>query len=76
MVWNCALCEKENVYVVKVCDKCRRIKNLINLYGDVVYNVLERVLVVDETEQKKRETAELKSEVTKRINKLKEDRTD
>ena len=76
MVWNCALCEKENVYIVKVCYKCRRIKNLINLYGDVVYNVLERVLVVDETEQKKRETAELKSEVTKRINKLKEDRTD
>ena len=76
MVWNCALCEKENVYIVKVCIKCRRIKNLINLYGDVVYNVLERVLVVDETEQKKRETAELKSEVTKRINKLKEDRTD
>ena len=44
-MFGCSLCEKETCYVSKFCDKCRRIKHLINLYGDDVYKTLEEVLV-------------------------------
>jgi len=44
-MFSCALCEKETVYVVSLCDKCRRIKHLLNLYDERVYEVLESVLV-------------------------------
>ena len=44
-MFGCTLCEKETCYVSKFCVKCRRIKHLINLYGDDVYKTLEEVLV-------------------------------
>lgn len=50
-MFGCYLCEKEYCYVSKFCDKCRRIKHLINLYGDDVYKTLEEVLVRTEKQQ-------------------------
>jgi len=45
MVFSCILCEKETCYITNLCDKCRRVKHLINLYDHKVYDVLEDVLV-------------------------------
>ena len=50
-MFSCTLCEKEYCYISKFCDKCRRIKHLINLYGDDVYRTLEEVLVRTEKQQ-------------------------
>ena len=47
----CHLCEKETVYFSNLCTKCRKIKHLINLYGDEVYLVLDEVLVRDRVKQ-------------------------
>ena len=43
----CYLCRKENRenYLGYYCSKCKRIQDLINLYGDEVYEVLEICLV-------------------------------
>ena len=48
---SCTLCQKEYCYISRFCDKCRRIKHLINLYGDDVYKTLEEVLVRTEKQQ-------------------------
>ena len=46
MVWSCRLCEEVSVYLSHVCADCRKIKNLMNIYGKVqVIQVLENVLV-------------------------------
>jgi len=48
---SCTLCEKETCYVSKFCTKCRRIKHLLNLYGEDVYTTLETVLVRNKKQQ-------------------------
>lgn len=66
----CTLCEKETCYISKHCDKCRQIKHLINLYGDRVYDVLNCVLVRNETAISKKTEKELKNEKTKLENQI------
>ena len=44
-IFSCVLCEKETVITVHLCEKCRRIKHLLNLYDDKVYTTLENCLV-------------------------------
>jgi hypothetical protein len=72
---TCKLCETETCYTTHFCDKCRRIKHLINLYGERVFEVLDKVLVVHKTEQQAREHTEIKGEVTARIGVLKDGAT-
>ena len=48
---SCTLCEKETCYVSKFCTKCRRIKHLLNLYGEDVYTTLETVLIRNKKQQ-------------------------
>ena len=48
---SCTLCEKETCYISKFCSKCRRIKHLLNLYGEDVYSTLETVLVRNNQQQ-------------------------
>ena len=48
---SCTLCQKEYCYISRFCSRCRRIKHLINLYGDDVYKTLEEVLVRTEKQQ-------------------------
>ena len=46
MPFQCKLCETEYVFTTHVCPDCRKIKNLMNIYGKVqVIQVLENVLV-------------------------------
>ncbi len=61
-MFECKLCEKETVLTTHVCEKCRRIKHLLNLYGDRVYQVLESVLVRTEEKQELKVNQEIKKE--------------
>ncbi len=76
MVFECKLCEKETCLTTHVCEKCRRIKHLINLYEDRVYEVLEEVLVRTNKQQEnkiqleiKKEKEEIESKITTRSQK-------
>lgn len=44
-MWSCRLCEKNTVWTSHLCEDCRKIKHLLNLYGDKVYTTLETCLV-------------------------------
>ncbi len=63
----CYLCEKKDRvgYFSYYCEDCRKIKHLLNLYGERVHEVLETVLVrpVDKQEHK------IKNEIKKDIEK-------
>ena len=61
-MFECKLCEKETCFTTHICEKCRRIKHLINLYGDRVYEVLEEVLVRAEDKQENKIQQEIKKE--------------
>ena len=58
-MFSCVLCERETVILTHLCEKCRRVKHLINLYEDRVYDVLENVLVRNEEGQLKKESQEI-----------------
>lgn len=46
MVFQCKLCEEETVITVNLCEKCRKIKHMMNIYKrEIVYDVLEKVLI-------------------------------
>ena len=68
MVFNCKLCEKEMVWTTHLCDKCRRIKHLINLYDERVYDVLENCLVRTEQQIQNKEHLILKHDSHKLAN--------
>lgn len=73
-MFECRLCEIEACYTSHVCVKCRRIKHLLNLYGDRVYEVLEAVLVRSEDKQEIKIQNEIKLEkdkIEKKINQKK-----
>lgn len=59
----CLLCEKESCYVSRFCPKCRRVKHLLNLYEERVYDVLENVLVRAGDKQDNKIKVELKKEI-------------
>mgnify|MGYP003649546573 CR=1 FL=1 len=66
-MFGCYLCEKEYCYVSKFCDKCRRIKHLINLYGDDVYKTLEEVLVRTEKQQDNKIKTSIKPVIERKL---------
>ncbi len=53
MPFNCILCEKSDDYLFTshFCLKCRRVKHLINIYGNDFYESMENVLVRNKTQQ-------------------------
>lgn len=60
-MFTCVLCEKEwSGLTTHLCPKCRRIKHLINLYDEKVYNVLENVLVRNDQGIENKENQALK----------------
>lgn len=61
-MFSCRLCEKESVILYHLCEKCRRIKHLINLYDDKVYEVLENCLVRNQEQITHKENAVIKKE--------------
>lgn len=73
-MFECRLCENETCITTNVCTKCRRIKHLLNLYGDRVYEVLEAVLIRSEDKQELKIQNEIKNEkdkIDKKINQKK-----
>ena len=51
-IFTCRLCEEETVITVHLCEKCRKIKHMMNIYTrEIVYDVLEKVLIRN-TEQR------------------------
>lgn len=62
MIWSCKLCEKESVYTTALCEKCRRIRHLLNLYGDKVYSTLENCLVRNQEQIERKENIQIKEE--------------
>lgn len=48
---TCRLCQKETVYLVHLCPPCTRVRHLLSIYGDSVYQVLEDVLVRNKKQQ-------------------------
>jgi len=65
-MFSCVLCERETVITTHLCVKCRRVKHLINLYEDRVYEVLENVLVRNQEGQLKKETQEISRDIEKK----------
>ena len=72
-MWTCKLCEKETVITTHLCDKCRRIKHLINLYDERVYAVLENCLVRKEWAITNKEKQEVKANVNQMKNSIADD---
>ena len=47
-MFNCYLCEKESCYTSWFCDDCRKIKNIMNVYGkNEVLDILNRTCLRD-----------------------------
>ena len=68
MVFQCKMCELEWVYTTHVCPDCRKIKNLMNIYGkSEVIQVLENVLVRNKAGILNKETDLLKKGLVKII---------
>lgn len=61
-MFKCILCEKEWLFTSHLCVKCRRIKHLINLYEDKVYETLENCLVRNNEQITRKENVEIKKE--------------
>jgi len=67
-MWTCRLCEMETCWTTHVCPDCRKIKNLMNIYGkSEVIQVLENVLVRNKAGILNKETDLLKKGLVKII---------
>ncbi len=68
-MFECYLCrEKSRLSSLGFyCHNCKQIQNLISLYGDRVYEVLEEVLIRKEAQQKHKIVAEIKKEINKSV---------
>ena len=64
---SCHLCEEETVITVNLCEKCRWIKHVMNIYSrDIVYDVLEKGLIRN-TEQQEYKIKKYKKPETESI---------
>ncbi len=47
-MWSCKLCEEATVLTTYICDDCRKIRHLMNLYSkETVLKVLDKCLVIE-----------------------------
>jgi hypothetical protein len=69
MVFQCTLCDKSTEWLLvgRFCEKCRRIRHLLNLYGDDVYLTLEEVLVRDSKQQKNKIDVSIKPKIERNL---------
>ncbi len=55
-MFSCPLCRTEWCITSKLCDKCNKVKHLMDIYGrDKVVEILEKVLIVEQFKEKKEE---------------------
>ena len=67
-MFACTLCNgEEYCYATRFCSKCRRIKYLISIYGDDVYDTLEEVLIRDSKQQKNKITTSIKPKIERTL---------
>jgi hypothetical protein len=67
-MFACTLCNgEEYCYASRFCSKCRRIKYLISIYGDDVYDTLEEVLIRDTKQQKNKITTSIKPKIERTL---------
>tara|TARA_R110002073_G_scaffold307835_1_gene477657 strand:+ start:194 stop:436 length:243 start_codon:yes stop_codon:yes gene_type:complete len=60
----CALCEKPSEFWFgSLCGKCRKIKHLMSIHGDRVYEILNNVLSRAKDKQIIKEAEEIKEEI-------------
>ena len=60
----CALCEKSSEFWFgSLCGKCRKIKHLMSIHGDRVYEILNNVLSRAKDKQIIKEAEEIKEEI-------------
>ena len=66
---TCYLCREESRIssLGYYCHNCKKIQDLISVYGKRVYEVLEEVLVRKEAQQKHKIVQEIKKEVNRKI---------
>ena len=66
---NCTLCNNSDEWLItsRFCSKCRRIKHLLNLYGDEVYDCLEEVLVRTKDQQKNKIKTSIKPVIERKL---------
>ena len=82
MVLSCQLCNNSNEWLLtsRYCSKCQRLKWLISIYGDDVYNTLETVLVRTDEQQNNKITRTINPKIERklpnRINDKKEKKED
>ena len=69
---SCYLCRKESrdAFLGYYCTKCKRIQDLINLYGDEVYDVLEVCLVRTPDQQQNKTNYITKKKLEDQKNKI------
>jgi hypothetical protein len=65
---TCYLCREESRISTLgyYCHNCKKIQDLISVYGKRVYEVLEEVLVRKESQQKHKIVQEIKKEVSRK----------
>ena len=60
----CALCEKPSEFWFgSLCGKCRKIKHLMSIHGERVYEILDNVLSRAKDKQIIKEAEEIKEEI-------------
>ena len=69
MSFQCTLCSNSDEWLVvsRFCTKCRRIKHLLNLYGDEVYDTLEEVLVRTKEQQNNKIKTSIKPVIERKL---------
>jgi len=67
-MFECYLCrEKSRISSFGFyCHNCKKIQDLINVYGNRVYEVLEEVLIRKESQQKHKIVNEIKKEISRK----------
>ena len=64
----CYLCEKERVYTSYFCEDCRKIKNIMNVYGkDDVLSILQTACLRDQTQIGYKLNKMIKDSETKKV---------
>ena len=66
---SCTLCSNSDEWLIsgRFCSKCKRIKHLLNLYGDEVYSTLEEVLVRTKDQQMNKIKTSIKPVIERKL---------
>jgi len=73
-MFNCYLCEKESCYTTWFCEDCRKIKNIMNVYGkEDVLDILNRTCLRNNNQVGYKIDTIIKSNALKKIEQTKKE---